>query len=380
MRIWVIGRGYPTKQNKLLGSFEFEQAKMLADHGNEVFYPTVSLYYPHQGKKVGFVKKEEHGVKIIILTVPVGFLFSYKFNKKIKVFLQKHLYRYVERKHELPEIIHVHYPTLYPYSLFNKYQDKGVKLIGTEHWTQVLDKTLPDKYLSNLKISVEGYDAINCVGDPLAESIKELTGTHKNINVVPNIVSSSFSYSEPKEECKDVFKFVGIGRLVECKRFDLMIQAFADAFRGNVHIKLDIIGDGSERSKLERIIQQEGLEKQVSLLGIKSRDEVAVCYSKCNALVMASNLETFGVPVIEAMACGLPVVTTDSIGFLNLFNESLGYVVPADNPHALSDAMKKIYDQYESFDRKQISIYARQHFSEDAVYQQLHQIYLNALR
>ncbi|MBR4580619.1 MAG: hypothetical protein IKO32_05235, partial [Lachnospiraceae bacterium] len=64
MRIWVIGRGYPTKQNKLLGSFEFEQAKMLADHGNEVFYPTVSLYYPHQGKKVGFVKKEEHGVKI----------------------------------------------------------------------------------------------------------------------------------------------------------------------------------------------------------------------------------------------------------------------------------------------------------------------------
>ena len=64
MKIWIIGRSYPTPQNKMRGSFELEQAKMLAKHGHNVTYLAVILHPIHKVKKWGYVHFEDGAVQV----------------------------------------------------------------------------------------------------------------------------------------------------------------------------------------------------------------------------------------------------------------------------------------------------------------------------
>lgn len=383
MRIWVIGRGFPTKSNNMLGSFEFEQAQMLARHGHEVYYPVIDLRSIRRWRKFGIVKTLEKNINVITLNIPVGPILSSKFRYTLRNQLMKFLFRQVASEFGTPNVIHVHYPCIYPYSMFKQIHDMGAKLVCTEHWTKVQNKTLSDntvskeQALSNLLDCVENYDNILCVGEPLRNSIQELTQTRREIIVVPNIVSPLFSYSEKESfNKKDMFRFVGVGRLVDVKRFDLLIRAFVNAFKDCKYVKLDIIGGGPEYNHLKNLIDTCNCKQQVSMLGTMSREEVAKYFHKCHALVMSSNLETFGVPIIEAMASGLPVVTTDAMGFRSLFHKEHGYIVPANDEIALGMGMRQIYENYGFYDHKAISDYAKKVFGEDAVYEKLYSLYL----
>lgn len=380
MRIWVIGRALPAKENKMAGSFEWEQAQMLAKHGHEVYYPALKLGASKKNM-VTLSERSENGVIIPQLRLPVGLRFlSFSMSRKIRWITRKRLYQKMLRKYGVPDIVHIHYAASQPYMMFRQLQEKGAKLVGTEHWTKVQNHTLDPIYLAMLKENMERYDAMLCVGEPLKKAIRELTGTAKEITVVPNIVPEAFRYDPKKTEKTDgLFRFVAAGRLVECKRFDLLIQAFSDAFGGDPAVRLDIIGGGEEQEKLQDLIRELGRGGQISLLGVMDREGIAEYYRKCDALVVSSNLETFGVPIIEGMAEGMPVITTDAMGFPSLFHKEQGIMIPADDRAALADAMKRLYDRYDSYDRKKISDYAYETFGEDTVYGSLNQIYNKVL-
>ena len=375
MKIWVIGRGVPTKKNKMKGSFELEQAQMLARHGHEVIYLAIEMSV-RRWMDVGSTEKFINGVRSIELCAPINRLLPEIINSKIKIKIRKYFYNKILRQYGRPDVIHVHYPSLHPFGPFKAFQDNDTKLVCTEHWSKVQNKTLKRENQIYLQDCVKYYDHLICVGEPLVKSIRELTGTKRPISVLPNIVSKEFSFSEDHCVTKGrKFRFIGVGRLVKLKRFDLMIKAFIDAFKGNDKVKLDIIGGGDEYTQLKKLIQLNQAEDQVSLLGIMNRKEVAAYYKKCNALLVSSNLETFGIPIIEAMATGLPVVTTDAMGFPSLFHKEHGYIVPADDEKAFAKAMRSLYDNYEGFNSKKISEYARAMFGEEVIYKKLLSIY-----
>lgn len=374
MRIWVIGRGFPTKQNNMLGSFELEQAQMLARHGYEVFYPVVDLRSIRHWRRFGYYEKESGGVRVVTVSVPIGKICSAQRRREWTYKLRKLLFRKMVRTYGKPDVIHVHYPSVFSFEPFEDLERAGVKFVFTEHYTKVQNKTLSDQCLINLKDWVAHSDKLTCVGAALGESIRELTGTDKRITVIPNVVPDYFYYDE-RELTGSGFRFVGAGRLVECKRFDMMISAFCSAFKDISAVKLDIIGGGTEYERLRNLIRSYQCENQVSLLGVMNREEIAAYYRRCNALIMSSNLETFGVPIIEAMASGMPVITTDAMGFPDLFLQSCGYIVPKDNEAALVEAMKELYFNYSRFDRATISRYAKDTFGEEAVFKQLDEAY-----
>ena len=368
MQIWVIGRGVPTKENNMFGSFEFEQAALLQRHGHTVIYPVFRFLSIRLVNKWHYYEKEVSGVRVCA----VGFF--NRFNRgqtrvAVRNFFLKRMYRKIEKKYGVPDVIHIHYPTAWKYDLFKPLQEKGARIVATEHWTKVQSGDVSSFYRRNLRQYFDHAEAILAVGEELARSMQTLTGSERKVELIPNIVNSDFTYRD--ETVPGEFRFVACGRLVEVKGFDLLVQAFFDAFSDDKNVFLDIIGEGEFRDKIQNTIVSLNLTGRVRLLGVMEHKQVAQYFHRCNALVCSSTLETFGVPVIEAMAAGMPVVTTDAIGFKGLFHEEHGYVVPVNDREKLASAMKKLYDHYSDFDRKKISEYAQEKFSEEKVYDQL---------
>ena len=375
MYVWVIGKAIPSKKNNMYGSFEFEQASMLAKHGVKVIYVGLDFRPFHRWRKWGMHREQFGEVCAYEFDLPIRPIPF--FQNKIEQFFCRNLYRKIEREQGTPDLIHVHFPALRSYYIHEEYQKRGVKIFATEHWTQVQRKELPHWCRKNLNWFVGNADVFACVGEPLKESIIEYTGSNKEIMVIPNIINHEFRYipQEPKEH----FSFIGVGRLVQVKRFDLMIEAFARAFPNNKDIELVIAGGGEKYANLKKQIRGLGVEERIRLLGVLSRAETAQEVQKADALICASNFETFGVPIIEAWACGKPVIGTDALGFLEYMNEELGYIVEHDNLPQMIDAMKNLYERREQFDPAYISEFAVSHFGEDAVANQLIALYKSVM-
>lgn len=370
MKIWVIGREYPTQKNRMRGSFELEQAVMLAKE-YQIFYPYVDLHSVRHWRKWGFVETKEDGVTICRYNVPVG-----KVPKRIKNRIQNLCWEKLLKKMEkngIPDIIHVHYPAMFYYPVLEPYIEKGTKIVCTEHWTQVLKKQLTSSELLSLKWFTENASFI-CVGEKLKQSVEELTETAKHIYVIPDTYPSFFYPGTVDRTQKETFEFIAIGRLVQVKKFDILLEAFQKVFAGNESVTLKIVGDGEEREKLQTYVSQNDLDRQVMFLGTKKRREIAALIRDSDALVCASSLETFGVPVIEAMACGKPFVATKALGFRTGLSEKCGCIVE-ENAEAIADGIRYVYQNYRNYDPEYISGMAQKYFSEEAVSRSLKEVY-----
>lgn len=373
MKIWIIGRSYPTPQNKMRGSFELEQAKMLAKHGHNVTYLAVILHPVNKVKKWGFVYFEDDAIQVYTDSI---FWTPERMHIHPKLLLKKSwstLFSKAESEQGMPDVIHIHYPGMNGNpAVVAEYKQRGAKIVTTEHWTKVLTDSMDAYQRKQLIDFSEIADEILCVGEPLKKAIQSITHTEKEIKIVPNVVSDLFLPSANKERKKE-YHFIAVGRLAPVKQMDLIAETFAKTFREVPDVFLDIVGDGSERKKIERIIRQYHMSKQIHLTGTLSREDTAQKVSRSDCLICFSRLETFGVPVIEAWACGIPVIASDALGFLEYWGNELGCVVPSGNTGELSKAMKQIREQ--RFDRAYIHNFARKYFSEETVYNLLMENY-----
>lgn len=373
MKIWVIGRSYPEKNNRMSGSFELEQAKLLAKHGHEVIYIACVFHPFRKVKRWGFCNWIEENVHIYTCSQPYfpGRMRIYMDNFQMKVW--KGLVDDVENKEGIPDIIHVHYPTLLTQpKLIMTYKTKKTRIIATEHWSAVQTGQLNKHELKQLKEYVSEADQFICVGRPLKEKIQELTQTKNQLHVIPNVVPNFFTC---KQKEGGGFRFIAVGRLVPVKQFDHLIRAFHQAFSNQKDICLTIVGGGREYKRLKKIVDKLDASEQIKLLGTLPRDLTADAISESDVLVCYSRLETFGVPVIEAWYCGLPVIASDAIGFSEYFDRSLGLLVSCNDDNALKESLKKIRNEYGKYSKEHIHRFAVNNFSENAVYEKIMKVY-----
>ncbi len=371
MYVWVVGKAIPTKKNNMLGSFEFEQAMMLANRGIKVVYIGLDFRPFHHIRKWGINKTTINSVPCYEYSLPIRPFPLLQ--RKVEYFFCRKLYGIIERENGMPDVIHVHFPSIINALVHREYQGKGSKIVATEHFTKVLTKDLSHIYVNNLKWFADNANAMLCVGAPLKQSIIDLTDTKKEILIVPNIVNHAFKYVPKK--LSDKYIFIGIGRLVWVKRFDLMINAFATVFSKDDQVELRIVGGGNEYENLNKQIEMMGRGHQIHLLGVKTREETAYEIQQSDALICASNLETFGVPIIEAWACGKPAIGTDALGFLEYMRDELGVIVKANDENQMQEGIKAVYQRRNEYRSKEISDYANRCFGEEAIFSKLDKIY-----
>ena len=170
--------------------------------------------------------------------------------------------------------------------------------------------------------------------------------------VTPNAVKSAF-YPRPSAEVEQVKKafdisapyFLFVGTPQPRKNIARVVEAFLAVTRKVERVQLVIAGKSTpELGKLRRAHQAAFASGRVVATGYVSDDDLACLYSGCIALVFPSLYEGFGIPVLEAMACGAPVITSNSTALPEAAGEAALLVDPEDTA-AIAAAMRRMLDE-----------------------------------
>lgn len=142
-----------------------------------------------------------------------------------------------------------------------------------------------------------------------------------------------------------------VGSLIQRKGVDLMLRAFAELLRSHPRCHLLVVGEGPERSELERLSDSLGLSGRVHFLGLVP-SAGAVLRDATDVAVSPARMEGFGLTVIEAGLFGLPIVATDTPGMREILtHEQDGLIVPIEDVSALVSALVRVVRDPELRDR-----------------------------
>jgi glycosyltransferase involved in cell wall biosynthesis len=346
---------------------------MLAKYGNHVSYIACVFHPFKKVKKWGYCHWTEDNLGVFTYSQVYAIERMKLHLEKFQSFIWRKLLSHVEAETGIPDVIHVHYPAnITMAKVILAYKEKGVKIVCTEHWTQVLKNTI-DGYEKKRLTSYANYaDAFLCVGPPLKEAVQSISHTNRELFVVPNIVNAVF---KPLEQSGTGLVFIAVGVLFPHKQFDKIIDAFASAFKGMDNVCLKIVGDGPEAVSLKKKCVELDVSDQVIFTGKLNRSETAQEVASSDCLICYSNCETFGVPIIEGWACGLPVIATTAAAVREGWDDKLGLQVSPSNIEELKQSMQYIYNHVAEYDSSFIVNYAREHYSEEVVYQMLLHFY-----
>jgi N-acetyl-alpha-D-glucosaminyl L-malate synthase BshA len=224
-------------------------------------------------------------------------------------------------RYEKLDLFHCHYAIPHATSAYLAKQMlalPNIKVITTLHGTDITLVGLEPSFLPVMKFSIEQSDGVTAVSRFLKEKTLTNYGIDKEIEVIPNFVDTQKYRRLPSEEVRDHFAPHGEKILVHTsnfravKRVQDVIRIFFE-IRKKIESKLLLIGDGPDRSQCEVLARELQLQEDVRFLG-KQTDVVDVL-SVSDLFLMPSQSESFGLSALEAMACGVPVVSS-SVGGL----------------------------------------------------------------
>lgn len=200
-----------------------------------------------------------------------------------------------------------------------------------------------------------------------------------SVGVIRNIVDKDFETKKPVGlNQSDNYTFLVVARLSKIKNLEMVINCFAKVFKGNDNVNLSIVGMGPQERILRAIIKKENMEGQIQLQGIKSNTYVKESMYKSNCLLMLSKYETFGVVVLEALLCGLPVMST-RVGFSLEAISPLNGLLVDNTKNDISDGLSKIYKNRGKYNRKEIQDDSVKRFGNETFVERITKIYSNLI-
>ncbi len=221
---------------------------------------------------------------------------------------------------------------------------EGIPLVLTEvsgPFSALLDS---ERHRRQVREVLSGADAVVAPSPSLARELTALVPAAA-VRVVGSLVRTEyFTPGGARRRLPgEPFRFLAVGRLVPEKGFDCLLAAAARLAAGRSgSFDLEIAGDGPEREALAAKSRGWGLGARCRFLGSLTREQVRSRLQDCDALVSASRVESFGLAVGEALACGKPVIATRCGGPEFVLSEGDGLLVPPDDPESLALAMASL--------------------------------------
>jgi glycosyltransferase involved in cell wall biosynthesis len=255
------------------------------------------------------------------------------------------LIRQYVRRHGVPDVIHAQCVHQAGVSALDARRNWRIPYLVTEHFSGYARGLMTDEMQLQARDVFTRAGKVITVSRKLAEDIRGYTGD-RDIQVIPNMVDTDFFTIPAEPRSEDPFTFLFVGFLTPNKRVDDLLRAFAGQFGAHENVRLEIIGDGTHRSELESLAGGLGLGDRVEFAGLQPRGSVLRAMQRANVLVSASEVETFGVVLLEAMATGLPVIITRCGGPEEFVTEDVGYLVDPDDPGQLGTAMENVRAGY----------------------------------
>lgn len=230
------------------------------------------------------------------------------------------------------DILHVHYAIPHATSAFLAKEildDKNFKFVTTLHGTDITLLGSDPSYLKIVKFSIEKSDGVTSVSKYLSDKTYETFNVKNEIEVIPNFVPDKFldiaHGASPYLRNGTEIVLTHISNFRPLKRVMDLVFIVEKLIKKH-NIRLLMVGDGPDRFKMEQTCREMGLGDHVTFLGKQENVENVLACS--DIFVLPSEEESFGLALLEAMACGVPCVSTNVGGLpeVNIHGET-GYTV-----------------------------------------------------
>ncbi len=224
-------------------------------------------------------------------------------------------------KFERIDLFHCHYAIPHATSAYLAKQmlnGAGVKIITTLHGTDITLVGLEPSFLSVMKFSIEQSDGVTAVSRFLKEKTLTNYGIDKEIEVIPNFIDLELYRRQTTGDILHSCAPHGEKVLMHTSNFR-SVKRVADVVKifyevqKKVPSRLILIGDGPDRTHCELLVRELGIQDKVRFLGKQS--EIVPILSCADLFLLPSQSESFGLAALEAMACGVPVISS-SVGGL----------------------------------------------------------------
>lgn len=221
------------------------------------------------------------------------------------------------------ELLHVHYAIPHAYAGYMAKQmlkDQGIiiPMVTTLHGTDITLVGNHPNYKTAVSFSINKSDVVTSVSESLKQATYELLDIKKEIEVIPNFIELNKVKNELETNCERSVMAHPNERIVthisnfrKIKRIDDVIEVFYK-IQQKIPAKLMMVGDGPERDKAEKLCEKLQISDKVIFFGNSNEVDKILSYS--DLFLLPSETESFGLAALEAMACGVPVISSNSGG------------------------------------------------------------------
>jgi len=244
----------------------------------------------------------------------------------------------IQKRFPLIEIIH------HPISKDYKFE--------YETASSFLYKLSRHRWYSFLKMQKKVAKNINNIVTPSKNSKKDIVVdfgvNQKNINVINNGLDINI-FIPYKNIKRDPFRLITTASAdVALKGLDYSLRSLASLSKNFSEISLLVIGQLKKNGHTSRLIKELGIEDRVLFKTALTKEEIAKEYASSSVAIVSSLYEGFGYPVIEAMSCEIPLIATNTSSIPELVGD-FATLIPPMNENELSEAIKKILNNYEKY-------------------------------
>lgn len=366
--IVFLARWYPHRYDPMFGLFVQRHAEAAA------FYNDISVVYVHPDNQNGIVDETINNVRTIRVYFKqskskiINLLRFFKANNKALKRLCK------------PDIIHVHILTRL--GIIARWQKlvHGIPYIITEHWSRYL----PGNDFSGFfrkwatKIVVRHASVVTTVTENLAKAMQNHGLKNPNYMVLPNVVDTNLFQIKPHENATP--KIIHISCFEDkSKNISGLLESLKILRDKGIAYQAVLVGDGMDYEAMKQKATFLHLNDNVTFTGMLQGQELVDVLASGDFLVLSSNYENMPVVILEAFACGLPVVSTNVGGISEIVNESNGLLVPPHDAEKLANAMQKMLESYQNYDANTLRDSIIKKFSNEAVGKLLNSLYSTTL-
>lgn len=314
---------YPTYGGS--GVVATELGLALAKIGHEIHFITYS-----QPVRLALLNPNVHYHEVNVPEYPLFHYQPYELALSSKLVDMVKLYKI--------ELLHVHYAIPHAYAGYMakqmlKAQGIHLPMITTLHGTDITLVGNHPYYKPAVSFSINQSDAVTSVSNALKMDTYAFFDVQKDIEVIPNFIETEKEYNQDVPCSRSLLAkpheriITHISNFRKVKRIPDVVKIFNE-IQKSMPAKLMMVGEGPEKEKAEFLCEELGIHDKVIFFGNSQEIDKILCFS--DLFLLPSQTESFGLAALEAMACGVPVVSTDTGGLpevnLHGFSGFLGEV------------------------------------------------------
>lgn len=373
MHVLILPTRYPNWYNQESNIFFKDQAEALASQNTKVsilaLIPiTIQDILRKKTLKFGLEIIESKGITTYRYLFPVPPKSKW-IQQIIRCVVGKYLLKKYILKDKIPDVVHVH--TFIAANLAIHLKTKyNIPYVITEH-SSIFLRGLATNY--DIKLAQKAFQSSNrniAVSQNFKHILEDLFKS--KFVYIPNVVDTNFFRPTNVDKYRD-FTILNIANLNPNKNQKLLISSFSKIHESFPNIKLRIGGEGPERENLNSLILELGLEEEVTLLGKLTRSGVLAEMQQSHVFALTSKFETFGVVLVEAMACGVPVISTKCGGAESIVESNVNGILIEET--LFDKGLTTLIENYSTYDSKGIVLNVEKQFSNTSVISQLLTVY-----